>query len=81
MLKPSDFSAVYSEMAQIIGVENTILIYDRFKGQQVSMPQRLYSAAYVEEYVRQNYNGRNVKELAQKFQYSERRIRQFLGKS
>ena len=79
MIEPSNLTTVYAEMAQLIGVDNTIRIYERFKGHQVSMPQRLYSAEYVEDYVKKNYNGKNVKELARKFQYSERRIRQFLN--
>ena len=79
MLEAHDLAAVYAELAQIVGVENTVRIYERFKGQQVSMPQRLYSVEYVEAYVKENYNGKNVKEMARKFQYSERRIRQFLN--
>lgn len=79
MLEPSDLATVYEEMAQLIGVESTIRIYECFKGHQVSMPQRLYSVEYVENYVKENYNGKNIKELASKFQYSERRIRQFLN--
>ena len=79
MLEPSNLAPVYAEMAQIIGVDNTIRIHEHFKGHQVSMPQRLYNTEYVEEYVKENYNGKNVKELAEKFQYSERRIRQFLN--
>lgn len=66
-------------MAEIVGVDKTKEIYECFKGVQVTFPQRLYDSAYVSEYVKKNYNGGNLTELAHKFGYSERRIRQFLN--
>ena len=31
------------------------------------------------EYIKTNYNGRNVRELSQKFGYSDRRVRQIIA--
>lgn len=73
-----DFVQVYEEIALIIGEEQTIKLYNNFRGQQITFPQRLYTTAYVTQYVNENYNGKNVRELARKFGYSERRIREFL---
>jgi len=73
-----DFVPVYEEIALIIGEEQTIKLYNNFRGQQITFPQRLYTTAYVTQYVNENYNGKNVRELARKFGYSERRIREFL---
>lgn len=73
-----DFVPVYEEIALIIGEEQTIKLYNNFRGQQITFPQRLYTTTYVTKYVNENYNGKNVRELARKFGYSERRIREFL---
>lgn len=69
---------VYEEIALIIGEEQTLKLYENFRGQQITFPQRLYTIEYVVEYVNENYNGKNIRELARKFDYSERRIREFL---
>ena len=74
----SDFVPLYKEIAEEIGVENTVKLFMHFKGQQMTCPQRLFSIEYVKKYVKENYDGTNIKELARKFGYSERRIRDFL---
>ena len=78
VMQPVDFVPIYKEIAQIIGVEQTLELYENMRGQQVTFPQRLYNTTFVSQYVKQNYNGKNMRELAQKFNYSERRIREFL---
>lgn len=70
--------SIYEEIALIIGEEQTLKLYENFRGQQITFPQRLYTTEYVARYVKENYNGKNVRELARKFDYSERRIREFL---
>ena len=73
------FADVYYEIANEIGAENAKKIYNLFKGQQIQFPQKLYKKEYVYNYIRQNYNGQNVRELSQKFGYSDRRIRQIIN--
>lgn len=77
-VKPDNLNPIYKEMAEIIGVDNTYLLFKHFKGQQVSYNQRFYNNEYVSSYIKQNYDGRNVGDLSRKFQYSERRIYQLL---
>lgn len=77
-MNASDFVPAYKEIAEVIGVDETIKIFEHFRGQQMTFPQRIYSIEYVEKYVRDNYDGTNIRELARKFNYSERRIRDFL---
>lgn len=79
-MESTDLVPTYKEMAELIGLENTYKIYEHYKGQQLNLPQRIYSIEYVEKYVKENYNGVNLGEFAKKFNYSERRIRQFLRK-
>ncbi len=77
-MNASDFVPAYKEIAEVIGVDETIKIFEHFRGQQMTFPQRIYSIEYVEKYVKDNYDGTNIRELARKFNYSERRIRDFL---
>ena len=77
-MEPSDFVSIYCEMAEIVGIENTCKIFEHFRGQSTSFPQRLYNIQYVERYVKENYDGTNLREFARMFNYSERRIRQLL---
>ena len=78
-MEAKDFSAVYEEIADAVGTDVAILIHKLFKGQQILFPQKLYKQSYIYEYIRINYNGRNVRELSQKFGYSDRRIRQIIA--
>ena len=65
---------IYREIADEIGIENTIAIYRLFHGTQVSFPTRLFSKEYIYEAIVSEYNGDNVVQLAQKYNYSERSI-------
>lgn len=73
------FAGIYREVANNIGVENTVKLYEAFKGQQIVFPQRLYSKEYVNNYILENYNGSNLKEIGRTLGYSDRRIRQLLS--
>ena len=65
---------VYREIADEIGIENTLVIYRLFRGAQVSFPNRLFSKEYIYKAIIKEYNGKNVLQLAQKYNYSERTI-------
>ena len=72
-----DFSGlndVYREIADEIGIEKTIVIYNLFHGTQISFPSRLFSKEYTHKAIIKEYNGKNVPQLAQKYNYSERSI-------
>lgn len=72
----SDFYGIYKEIADVLGVENTIKLHSRFKGEQISFPVKLYSDEYVYKYVSWSLNNttKSKKDLAREFQYTERRI-------
>ena len=78
-MQPSDFVSIYCELAEIVGTENTYKIFEHFRGQSATFPQRIYSTEYVEKYVKEHYDGTNLREFAKMFNYSERRIRQILN--
>ena len=75
------YNDIYKEISEIIGLEATLKIYLRFKGQQVSFPVRLYSPNMIQQSVIREYDGTNIAELAQKYDYSEKTIRRMIRSS
>ena len=78
-MEAKDFSAIYEEIAEVAGADVAVLIHKLFKGQQILFPQKLYKKSYIYEYIKTNYNGKNIRELSQKFGYSDRRVRQIIS--
>ena len=79
MENTENFAEIYQEIANAAGTETAVAIYLLFRGQQIMFPQKLYKKDYIYNYIRQSYNGKNVRELSQKFGYSDRRIRQIVS--
>ncbi len=71
---PDGLNDVYRDIADEIGVENTLAIYKLFHGTQISFPNRLFSKEYIHNAIINEYNGSNVPQLAQKYNYSERSV-------
>lgn len=74
----NDLMGVYSEIAELIGVEQTRRIYERLKGQQVTFPQKFISSDALFRIVQEEYNGNNAKQLARELNYTERYIRKIV---
>lgn len=70
----SGLNEIYREIANEIGIENTIRIFNLFHGTQISFPNRLFSKEHIHKAILQEYNGKNALQLAQKYNYSERTI-------
>ena len=75
------YNSVYKEICEMIGIEATLKIYLRFKGQQINFPVRLYNTHLIQMNVIKEYDGTNIRELAQKYDYSERTIRSMIQDS
>ena len=75
------YNAVYKEISEIIGLEATLKLYLRFKGQQVTFPVRLYNPHLIQQNVITEYDGSNIRELARKYDYSEKTIRRMIRDS
>lgn len=69
---------IYTEIADLIGYENAMKIFERYKGQQINFPVRLYDKDAVKEIIKKEYNGTNAKELARQFNYSERWVKEIV---
>lgn len=65
---------VYKDIADEMGLENALIIFRLFHGTQISFPNRLFSKEYTHQAIRKEYNGKNVPQLARKYNYSERSI-------
>ena len=65
---------IYKDIADEIGLENTLVIYKLFHGIQISFPNKLFSKEYTHQAIINEYDGKNVSQLAQKYNYSERSI-------
>lgn len=82
MQKESElYNTVYKEISELIGLDATLKIYLRFKGQQVNFPIRLYNPQLIQQNVIKEFDGTNIAELAQKYDYSERTIRRMIRDS
>lgn len=75
------YNDIYKEISEIVGLDATLKIYLRFKGQQVSFPMRLYSPHMIQQNVIKEYDGTNIAELAKKYDYSEKTIRRMIKDS
>lgn len=75
----SDFlNGIYNDLANLIGLEATKTIFDEYRGQQITFPVEFYSKKFIHNQIVKEYNGYNVKQLATKYEYSERTIRRIL---
>ncbi len=69
---------LYKELSELVGRENMLKLFSHYKGQQLTFPSRLFDKRFVKEKVNREYDGKNVRALARRFDYSERWIRQMV---
>ncbi len=79
-MKCEDLRGIYKEIAMETDVETAKKIHKMFAGQQISFPKKLYDSDYIDSFIKNNFNGKNTRELSKMFGVSERRIRQILSK-
>lgn len=75
------YNSVYREISEIVGLEATLKLYLRFKGQQINFPVRLYNPHLIQQNVIKEFDGSNIPELARKYDYSEKTIRRMIRDS
>lgn len=74
-------NAVYKEIAEKLGMDTAMNIYQMFKGQQINFPIRFFNPNKIQELIVQEYDGTNVRTLATKYNYSEKTIRRIIKDS
>ena len=78
---PELLNAVYKEVSEKLGMDTAMAIYQMFKGQQISFPMRFFNPDRIQKIVVQEYDGTNIRELARKYDYSEKTVRRMIKDS
>lgn len=73
----NSLNGIYKDIAEIIGIEKTILLHDNFQGQQISFPKKLYTKEYIIQQIK-NEDNENLKTMSFKYGYTERHLRRIL---
>lgn len=74
----TDLVGIYKEIAELIGVEATVILHNNFRGQQITLPKKLFTKEYI---LRQVQDEENIKKAAVQYGYTERRLRQMLNEN
>ena len=77
-VKAENLNGVYKEIAAALDVETAMKIHSVFRGQQVFFPVELFGKDYIHERIVAEYNGKNVKQLATKYGYTEKWIKRII---
>ncbi len=72
---------VYAKITSLIGIENAKILFNEYRGQQVTFPVEFYKKEYIYSEIIAEYDGKNIKELAKKYNYSEHTIRRIINKN
>ena len=77
-MEADNLMGIYREIARSTSVETAVEMYELFKGQQIIFPQKLYNREFMIAYIKENFNGHNIRELSRMFGYSDRWIRRLI---
>ena len=77
-IKCESLNGAYNDIANLLGIEATVKLYNAYRGQQITFPVQLFSKEFITSQIVSGYNGYNIKQLATKYGYSERWIRKIL---
>lgn len=72
-------NGIYRDIAEHMGIQIAALIYDHYKGLQVTFPLRFIAPDCTKEKIRSEFNGANARELSRRHGYSERWIRKIVS--
>lgn len=71
----------YKELQNLIGLESMLKVHDHYKGSQLVIPSHLYDRKIAATKITEQYNGRNSRELARKYGYSQKWVSDNLRKA
>ena len=71
-------NSVYREISEKMGVDAAMELYQMFKGQQICFPVRFFNPARIQQIIVKEYDGTNIRQLATKYNYSEKTIRRII---
>jgi hypothetical protein len=76
-IKPSDLAGIYKDIAELIGLDKTLLLHKEFQGQQITFPKKIFSRAYIMNQLNKEKQS-DIKGVASEYGYTERRLRQMI---
>ena len=68
----------YRGLSSLVGVDNMLVIYQHYRGMQMTMPTHLYDREKAAGRVVAEYDGHNKQSLARKYGYSQKWVSQVL---
>lgn len=71
-------NGVYNEIANALGIEAAVKLYSTYRGQQITFPVNLFTSEFIASRIVAEYDGKNVRQLATKYGYSEKWIRKMI---
>ncbi|MBR5272990.1 MAG: Mor transcription activator family protein [Clostridia bacterium] len=77
-IKSENLNGVYSEIADLLGVECALQIHSKYRGTQMFFPVQLYGKEFIVDQIISEYDGKNIRHLATKYGYTEKWIRKIL---
>ena len=75
---PELLNTVYQEIGEALGMDAAMVIYQMFRGQQISFPTRFFNPSRIQQIVIQEYDGTNLRTLGIKYGYSEKTVRRMI---
>ena len=71
-------NGVYNEIANTLGIEAAVTLYSTYRGQQITFPVNLFTSEFIALRIVAEYDGKNIRQLATKYGYSEKWIRKMI---
>ncbi|HBE9333773.1 TPA: Mor transcription activator family protein [Clostridioides difficile] len=65
-------------MIAVLGEDTVKKIHENYRGQQVTFPMKLYSREYIKQYIYENKDKKDIKELSKELGYSMKWIRHII---
>jgi Mor family transcriptional regulator len=79
-LKPEDLPEPYRAISEMIGMENTLKLADKFQGMAIYLPKLDAVLRKIrDERIKAEFNGANYRELARKYGLTEVWVRQLIS--
>jgi len=78
---PNNWNQIYKEFASLIGKENTLKIYEMYKGLYVNFPMKLLSKEGLENIVVEESKKESPTKIAKRYGYSLRHINRVIKES
>lgn len=77
----SVYAGIYADVVEVVGEDKIADFFNRFQGQQVVFPMKLYSKEYVVSKAKSAKGKRPMAEIAQECGYSERYLRKLVAEA